>query len=150
MPAIQYPAQWGKPLKINTHLDNNVAILKIFPGIAPQIIESILNTKGLRALILETYGSGNAPTMPWFVHTLKQAINNGLILVNITQCAAGSVEMDKYETGMALKKMGVLSGYDSTTEAALTKLFFLLGQYNDNECVKNLWQKNISGEISLM
>jgi L-asparaginase len=148
-PAIQYPAQWGKPLKINTRLDTSVAVLKIFPGINQKIMESIANTKDLRALILETYGSGNAPTMPWFVRTLKQAIDKGLILINITQCAAGSVEMDKYETGMALKKMGVLSGYDSTTEAALTKLFFLLGQYDDNQDIKKLWQKNINGEISL-
>jgi L-asparaginase len=149
-PAIHYPAQWGKPLKVNTRLDNNVAILKIFPGVSQKIMESILNTKDLRAVILETYGSGNAPTSPWFIHALKQAIDKGIILVNITQCAAGSVEMDKYETGMALKKTGVLSGYDCTTEAALTKLFFLLGQYKDNQDVKKFWQKNISGEISLI
>jgi L-asparaginase len=149
-PAIHYPAQWGKPLKINTRLDNNVAILKIFPGISQKIIESIVNAKDIRAVILETYGSGNAPTSPWFIHTLKQAIDKGLILVNITQCAAGSVEMDKYETGMALKKAGVLSGYDCTTEAALTKLFFLLGQYGDNHDVRKMWQKNISGEFSLI
>ncbi|MDR0692939.1 MAG: type I asparaginase [Prevotellaceae bacterium] len=149
-PVIQYPTQWGKPLKINTHLDNNVAVLKIFPGISQKIMEGILNTNDLRAVILETYGSGNAPTSPWFIHTLKQAIDRGLILVNITQCAAGSVEMDKYETGMALKKAGVLSGHDSTIEAALTKLFLLLGKYKDNQTIKNLWQKNISGEISLI
>jgi L-asparaginase len=150
MPVIRYPAQWGKPFKINTHLDNNVAILKIFPGISQKIMESILHTEALRAVILETYGSGNAPTTPWFIHTLEQAVERGLILVNITQCAAGSVEMDKYETGMALKKTGVLSGYDSTTEAALTKLFLLLGQHGDNQTIKCLWQKNISGEISLI
>ena len=150
MPAIQYPAQWGRPLKTNTRLDNNVAILKIFPGISPKIIDSTLNIKDLRALILETYGSGNAPTATWFIHALKQAVDKGIILVNITQCAAGSVEMEKYETGLALKKAGVLSGYDSTTEAALTKLFFLIGQYKDNQDVKKIWQKNISGEISLI
>jgi L-asparaginase len=148
--AIARPQQWGQPLKIHTRLDSNVAILKIFPGIRREIIEALFNIKNLRAVIIETYGSGNAPTIRWFIDTLKQATARGLILLNVTQCATGSVEMEKYTTGIALKKLGVLSGYDSTTESAVVKLFFLLGQYSNNEDVKINLQKNIKGEVNLM
>jgi L-asparaginase len=147
--AIQYPETWGKALKIYTALDTNVAIIKIFPGISRKLIESILNTDGLRAIILETYGSGNAPTAKWFLNGLAEAQKKNIILLNVTQCATGSVEMEQYETGMTLKKMGVISGYDSTTEAAMAKLFFLLGQYKENQKIKDVLQKNISGEITI-
>ncbi len=146
---INYPNQLDKDLKICNKLDTSVSILKIFPGILPQCVDSILSTPGLRAVILESYGSGNAPTKPWLLEKIKKAIDNGLIIYNITQCHAGHVDMDAYATGKALKNIGVIGGYDSTTEAAITKLFFLLGQFSDNSEVKNNLSKNLRGEITI-
>ncbi|MCK9628090.1 MAG: asparaginase [Bacteroidales bacterium] len=146
---ISYPYEWGKDLIINTRLDTNVAILKIFPGISPSVVGSFLNIEGLRAIILETYGSGNAPTSGWLISMLTDAIQKGLVILNVSQCPAGSVNMEAYSTGILLKKIGVLSGYDSTTEAALTKLFFILGNnFEIQEITKGLSQK-IRGEISI-
>ena len=146
---IRYPEQWGRPLKVNKGLDTGVAVLKIFPGITQSVVDSVIDTPGTRALIVETFGSGNAPTSEWFVNSIKRAINKGLIVLNVTQCQAGSVDMDAYATGVALKKEGVVSGYDSTFEAALTKLFFLLGQFSENEDVRYRLNSNLRGEISI-
>jgi L-asparaginase len=145
---IRYPETFSNELSIKTNLDTSVAILKIFPGISREIIEPILNINGLKAIILETYGSGNAPTAGWFIELLKNSIDRGLIILNVTQCHAGKVDMDAYSTGILLKKIGVISGFDSTTEAALTKLFFILGQTNDIQDIKRILQKNLRGEIS--
>jgi len=145
---IRYPETFSNELSIKTDLGTSVVILKIFPGISREIIEPILNIYGLKAIILETYGSGNAPTAEWFIDLLKNAIDRGLIILNVTQCHAGKVDMDAYSTGILLKKIGVISGFDSTTEAALTKLFFILGQTNDNQNIKRMLQKNLRGEIS--
>ena len=147
--SICRPQKWGQPLIVHTDLDTNVGILKIFPGINHQFMESILLHSGLRALLLENYGSGNAPSTPWFIDTLKAAADKGLILVNVTQCPIGSVDMEKYANGLLLKEVGVISGYDMTTEAAICKLFLFLGQQKDNEIVKMLWQKNIRGEMTI-
>ena len=146
---INYPKTWGNKLNVNTSLDTNVAILKIFPGISHQVVSGILNSKGLRAIILETYGSGNAPTKPWLMDILREAIAQGIIILNITQCQAGSVDMDAYSTGILLKMMGVVSGFDCTTEAAITKIFFLLGHNFDNQTIKDFLQKNLRGEITI-
>ncbi len=147
--SIRYPEVWGKPLKINTAIDTRVGVLKIFPGITPQTVDAVISTEGIRAVIIETFGSGNAPTKKWFTNAIKSAVERGLIILNVTQCQAGSVDMDTYATGVALKNEGVISGYDSTFEAALTKLFFLLGQSDDNMSVKEQVQKNIRGEVSI-
>lgn len=146
---INYPDNWGGDLVVNQKLDTNVAILKIFPGITPAVIDSILEMDGLRAVVLETFGSGNAPTSEWFVSRIKKAVHKGLIVVNVSQCHAGSVDMDAYATGVALKNEGVISGYDSTTEAAITKLFFVLGQHADNEIIKEVMSTNLRGEITI-
>lgn len=148
-PFINYPLDWGRELKVNTALDTNISILRIFPGISEQVVKSALSVPGMRALILETYGSGNAPTKGWLLDFLKGAIERGVIILNITQCMAGSVDMDAYATGILLKKMGVISGYDSTTEAAVVKLFFLLGNTNDNHKVKEELLENLRGEITI-
>jgi len=147
--SIHRPEQWGQPLQLRTDLDTNVGILKIFPGISRRLIENMLFCPGLRAVVLETYGSGNVPTDSWFIEILKSAAEKGIILVNVTQCPTGSVDMEKYANGMVLKEIGVLSGYDMTTETAICKLFLLLGQQKDNEIIKLLWQKNIRGEMTM-
>ncbi len=144
---ISYPT--GKrELKTFTNFDTNIAVLKIFPGITPAVVDGIISIKGLKGLVVETFGSGNAPTSDWFLHRMEQAVASGIIVLNVTQCHAGSVDMEKYETGILLKKMGVLSGYDTTTEAAVTKLMFLLGQNLTNEEVQQRLDESISGEIS--
>ena len=147
--VISYPKEWGKDLKINTALDTNVAILKIFPGIQPYVLDAVLSVKGLRAVILETFGSGNAPTSDWFIERIKKAVNDGLIVMNVTQCHAGKVNMDAYATGIALKKEGVVGGFDITTESALAKLFYLLGKHSDIDDVKRELVSNLRGEISI-
>ena len=146
---IRYPKQYGNPLKISETLDTDVAILKIFPGMRENMVRALVGTKGLRAVILETFGSGNAPTQKWFLDIISEADRRGLIIMNITQCIAGCVDMEAYATGIELKKMGVVSGYDSTLEAALAKLFYLMGKYANNDDVKRELNKNLRGEISI-
>lgn len=146
--AIHYPAVLERGLAIKTTLDTRVAILKIHPGITAQVARNVLLGEGIRAVILETYGSGNAISKPWFTDIVKEASGSGKILLNITQCLAGEVNMDLYSTGKALAESGVISGGDMTTEGALGKLFVLMGEYADNEKVKTLLRKNLKGEMT--
>ena len=138
----------GSRFSVNTALDTRVSILKIHPGITPQVVKNILLGPETRAVIIETYGSGNAPTAEWFTSIVREANDLGKIIVNVTQCQKGRVNMSLYATGRPLLEAGALSGYDSTTESALAKLFHLLGNYGDNEEVKALFDKDLRGEIT--
>ena len=145
---IRKPADWTAPLQISTALDTRVSILKIHPGITPQVVRNILLGPQTRAVILETYGSGNAPSKEWFLQLVEEAVAMGKLLVNVTQCLSGSVDMGLYATGKTLERSGVVSGRDSTTESALAKLFYLLGRSPDNRWVASQVGQNIRGEIS--
>ena len=148
MRLIRRPADREARPVFHKTLDTRVSILKIHPGITPQIVRTILCSNDTRAVIIETYGAGNAPSKKWFLDIVKEASNMGKIILNITQCMAGSVNMDIYATGKCLKEAGVVNGYDSTTESALGKLFYLLGEINDNNSVKNMLENDLRGEIS--
>ena len=130
-------------------MDPNVVILKIFPGITPQTVECILNIPHLKGVVLETYGTGNAPSKPWFLDMLKTAVSRGVVIVNVTQCSSGSVQMSLYGSGNKLAQAGIISGYDSTTEAAVTKLMFLFGHGLSSDEVKEQMRSPLTGEYSI-
>jgi L-asparaginase len=144
---INYPAKDQK-LIIYKSFDTNVAILKLFPGINRKLVQAIIKTEGLRGLIIETFGSGNAPTYQWFLDDLKDFIDNGGIILNVTQCHGGSVEMGLYETSRQMLAAGVVSGKDITSEASITKLMHLLGRYSSGEKVVESLNKSLAGEIT--
>ena len=142
------PADWKARPLFHKNLDTRVSILKIHPGITPQVAKGILCGEESRAVIMETYGAGNAPSRGWFLDIVKEAAGMGKILMNVTQCIAGSVNMDIYATGKSLKELGIVNGYDSTTESALGKLFFLMGKSDSNTEVKSWLYDDLRGEIS--
>lgn len=135
------------PLRVYDEFDTNVIFLNIFPGIREEAVRHILNTPGVRGVVMKTFGAGNAPTAPWFLSAVKDAIARGLVVVNITQCANGSVMPQRYRTGLELSQAGVVSGHDLTSEAAVTKLMFLLGQGLPVDEVKRLMERSLRGEM---
>ncbi len=137
-----------KPMKPHYLFDHNVVILTLFPGIREEIIHSLLQVPGLKAVVLKTYGSGNAPRKEWLLRELKEATERGIIIVNITQCSSGAVEMERYETGIQLLQAGVISGYDSTPECAVTKLMFLLGHGLSQAEIRRKMNSDLAGEIT--
>jgi L-asparaginase len=138
----------AKPLKVHTSLDNDILVLKLFPGISKKITTSMINAKGIKAIVLETFGAGNATTQDWFINELKKAIDRGVVIFNVTQCHEGRVVQGMYETSRQLKKIGVVSGQDITYESAVTKLMFLLGQKLPYKKITSLLEANLRGEIT--
>lgn len=139
----------GEKLIVHKNLDNSIIILKLFPGIAEIVVKNALTIKGLKGVILETFGAGNAPTDDWFIEALSEAIEKGITIYNVTQCKGGAVDMGKYETSMKLGQIGVVGGYDITTESAVAKMMYLLGEgFHGNELNK-LLQMPLRGELTI-
>lgn len=136
-----------RKLKVHKQMDANVAVLKLFPGISEAVFRSVLNTQNLKALILETYGAGNAPTEEWLVSELRLAIKRGIHIINVTQCSGGSVIMGQYETSEQLKKLRIINGKNITTEAAITKLMYLLGSNVSSKLFKTVFETSLRGEM---
>jgi len=135
-------------LIVHKYMDDNIVLIKLFPGINETTIECMLNRPNLKGAVLETYGAGNCTTQKWFVNALSKAIDGGVHIINVTQCSGGSVNMGQYETSSHLKKIGVISGGDITTEAAICKLMYLLGKKTSDKDFKSVYEDSLRGEMS--
>jgi len=136
-----------KPLKVLLNFNSNIGVLKMYPGISAQAVKAITHSP-VDAIVLETFGSGNTTTADWFINCLQEAVDSGKIIVDISQCQRGSVELGKYETSKKLQQMGVVSGYDMTFEATITKLMYLMGQGLTKEEVIELMEQSLRGELT--
>ncbi|WP_299001539.1 asparaginase [uncultured Tenacibaculum sp.] len=147
-PLLLKSNERDKDLVVRKNLDNHVAILKLFPGITESVVRSFMNIPDLKGIILETYGSGNAPTETWFVDLLENAVKRGVYIVNVTQCKGGSVILGHYETSSELKRIGIVDGKDITTETAVAKMMYLLGEKLSKEEFKHYFEKPLRGEMT--
>jgi len=137
-----------EPLRISERMDENVVIIKLFPGITERTLRSMLAIEGLKGVVLETFGTGNAPTDSWFIDSLADAIARGITIVDVTQCRSGAVDMQLYETGLRLQNIGVVCGRDMTTEAAVTKLMWLLGKNLPKNELLEMLSRPLRGEFN--
>lgn len=136
------------PLHVNYEMDTNVIFVDLFPGLREDVFRHILNTPGIRGIVLKTFGAGNGPNKPWFIEAIKETVERGVVVVNITQCNNGSVHPFRYQTGLELANAGVVSGHDLTSEAAITKLMYLLGRGMSPEEVRNYMEYSLCGEMT--
>jgi L-asparaginase len=143
---LDFPSE---PFKVYKELNDNVALIKLYPGLKEDYLKAMLSMKNLRGVVLETFGSGNAPTEEWFIDALKESIAKGVIIFNVTQCKAGAVVMGHYETSAHLAEIGVVSGHDITTESAIAKLMFLLGNFDDKKQIIEMLSNPLRGELSI-
>lgn len=148
LPYILKP-DFSKPMIPHYAMNSNIMICSLFPGIQEKIMKHMFDNKDLRGIVIRSFGSGNAPQSPWLLHSLREASERGVIVVNISQCVSGFVEMSRYDAGYQLKNCGVVSGYDSTVEAAVTKMMYLIGKYNDYQSVRSMMCRSLAGEITL-
>ncbi|WP_035804120.1 asparaginase [Lunatimonas lonarensis] len=146
--AIKRPSD-SKELRYLNRINNQVMVLKLFPGITEKVIESCLKIKGLRGIVLETYGSGNSPSELWFLKLMQKAVNAGIVVFNVSQCNGGRVIQGRYQTSKDLERIGVLSGADITTEAAVTKLMFLLANESSEMEIKRKLIVPLAGEMTV-
>ena len=131
-------------------MDSNVVVFSLFPGVQDFIVRHVLEVKELRSIVMRTYGSGNAPQKPWLTNMLTKAAERGVNIVNISQCAEGTVEMARYDTGVQLKSAGVISGRDSTVESAVTKLMHLQAHYQDPNLIRLHMNQDMRGEVTIL
>lgn len=146
--SVMWRSAKSSPLRVHKGLDTNIEVVTIFPGIPDSVLTSAFDTPGLRAVVMQTFGSGNAPLSETFLSTIRRAVKNNIIVLNVTQCQVGTVVMNRYSTGIKLDAAGVVSGHDLTLEAAITKLMYLLGTGLSNQEICNYLEQNIRGELS--